>query len=675
MTPALLQRRLPAIALLAVVAAAAAYLIRRPPEALMRMRMREAPPVIPPKGKVAILRFDARGAPSFPWLDTGVADLLSRDLEGGALQPADASSVLTFDLDKACAAAAARGAGYFLGGRVLEKPDELLLEGALYDATTGALVSQGVARGSPSKLLEIVRAFSDQLQGLRRGPGDAQARLAALALRTSSSPEALQAWLQGEQILRGERSYEAAPAFQRAVTADPAFAFAHFRLGNEALFDKSLFATDEFFLALRHADRLSRMEQLIAEGWLQAERGLPGEAEQIFATATREFPAEPRTWHALSELQFHEGSLRRHPPQEALPALERTVALDPDNIDALGHLLDLAQLRGDRQAVMGLSSHLLTLLRDPMMVMSFNLVRALEQGDKAEHDRIFARVPLAQLSYAFNRAAWQLDPWDAGPTLTARSPDRDGFPYATALDLLHGKPDAARRVLQTAIAAHPSGDSAYFGTWVDARPEFGISPVQLKAARATAASLEIANRDPIKVPGLRYLRGLLALRAKDFRAAEGAARSLAAMPELEGASIGKDLALALRARALFQRGKPKEALAVLDRQELRIPMRYLRLYAGTGESFLRAGLLEALHRPREALPLYDALVFYSNSEPSFFALAHLFKARIHDQLGEHEAAVQHYAAFAEAWKDCEPVGQPELHRVQERLATLRGAWK
>src|SRR5258706_137793 len=136
----------------------------------------------------------------------------------------------------------------------------------------------------------------------------------------------------------------------------------------------------------------------------------------------------------------------------------------------------------------------------------------------------------------------------------------------------------------------PSGIAAWRLPWIGSLDFFPIQPAQLAADRAAAGQLDV-SRAAALLPRKTFLIGALAARAKDEAAAEQAAAELDRMPPLEGSSITADLALAVRARVLAARHEPGPALALLEKQRLRVPARYMQSYLQLAEGPLRAAPL------------------------------------------------------------------------------------
>ena len=641
----------------------------------------------PPSGTVAILPFSARDAPHFAFLSEGAVDLLARDLEGGELRAVESASVLrafggdtTGDVDKARGATAQLGAKYFVLGRIEERKGALVLEAVLHNSA-GEPVSQAVAQGTQGDLLRLIRKLSDQLQLRPLSPAAFETRLDNLGVRTSRSPQALEAWLEGERLLRRGHWDEVISAYQRAVAADPGFALAHYRLGVVASILEPGLSEDAFERALGNGARLAPQERTLVEARVALQQGRLNDVERLLLRITRDYPDDVEAWVQLGELYFHQNALRARPPQEGEAAFQHALVLDPLNLEAIQHIVDLAQVRGERALVSRLADRLLTLTDDPTTVFSYRLTQAWARGDAPEQANVLEEltaptVPARLLRTVFVHAEWQMDGFASAEKIAhlfsrqELPAERWYEPFALgSLDLARGRPDAAREDWARASAGNPAGPGAVDAVWVDTIEFVPSTPVQLASARALAARID-SSRAEFLLPAKLSLEGALAVRAGNLAAAESAARDLEVLPLLERSSITTDLALAVRARILAARGDAGGALALLQKQQLTVPSRYALLFPNLAEVWLRASLLVSLGRGREALPLYDALPFYEMVQPAFAPAAHLRKARIFDTLGDREAAIRHYSRFVELWKNCEPALQPEVDRARARLQQL-----
>jgi tetratricopeptide (TPR) repeat protein len=281
------------------------------------------------------------------------------------------------------------------------------------------------------------------------------------------------------------------------------------------------------------------------------------------------------------------------------------------------------------------------------------------------------------LLQTFLRATWQLDGGTDAAQIarillqSALPAERaNGHQALGVIELMHGRPSAGRAEFAKAVAENPGGTAGYFAAWFEAQDFMPADAAQLVAARRAVARLESSGQASLAA-AKPYLLGALAVRAGDFLAAEDAARELERMAPVEGTSITGDLALGVRARLLAARGDYAASLALVEKQELRLPARYALFYGHLSENWLRASLLASLGRPREALSSYEVINFQNAIDPVLVSAALLRKARLLETLGDTEVAISQYARFVDMWKDCEPSQRPELERARARLEMLR----
>jgi tetratricopeptide (TPR) repeat protein len=176
-------------------------------------------------------------------------------------------------------------------------------------------------------------------------------------------------------------------------------------------------------------------------------------------------------------------------------------------------------------------------------------------------------------------------------------------------------------------------------------------------------------------PYLRlYLLGLLSVRLRD----EPAARRY--VTELErvnrSSPVGRftaDKALAVRSELAWIRGRPQEALTLLE------GARFWTNTSGleqTGDSpftthfherFARAELLYELGREDEALPWYRSLAY----DLLYTGPAELRQAQIYERKGDRRPAIEHYARFVKLWAESDSEFQPMVRQAQHALARLR----
>jgi tetratricopeptide (TPR) repeat protein len=88
------------------------------------------------------------------------------------------------------------------------------------------------------------------------------------------------------------------------------------------------------------------------------------------------------------------------------------------------------------------------------------------------------------------------------------------------------------------------------------------------------------------------------------------------------------------------------------------------------DRFLRAGLLEELGRPEEALDWYAS--FGWDGDVFYLGPGQLRSAEIYERLGEREKAALYYKRFIDRWRDCDPELRPILAGAEQALVRLTG---
>ncbi|MDB4948942.1 MAG: putative serine/threonine protein kinase, partial [Gemmatimonadetes bacterium] len=174
-----------------------------------------------------------------------------------------------------------------------------------------------------------------------------------------------------------------------------------------------------------------------------------------------------------------------------------------------------------------------------------------------------------------------------------------------------------------------------------------------------------------------YLLGALAVRAGDAVAAQRAIRVLeAARPATaHEAERARYQAFALRARLAQRAGDPARALALLEKgwPDRTLPQfSAYETYAFAPERMLRAELLRALGRDREALGWYATVDEDLGASIAWQAPSHLARAELCERLGDRRGAALHYARFVRLWAGADPESRPAVDRARARLRALGG---
>ena len=292
---------------------------------------------------VAVLPFRTAGAdPSVQYLRQGMVDLMQAKLTGaGGPRAADARSVLAAvrdagggeagDLSEDAVADVARkvGAGRVLQGSIVGAPDHLVMSATLVAIPGGKTLAQTSVEGAKDSLFVLIDRLTGRLLAL--GAGASASQLSSL---TTTSLDALRAYLDGVAAFRRGAFQRATPLMACAVELDSTFALALSGLIEADGWQKATTDMDRVRrLAWQYRDRLNPQDQLFLSLRLGSTYPMPApwtvriaDAEQ----AVQQIPESPETWFNLGDVLFHFGRLADIPEPEvrARQALEQAFQRD-----------------------------------------------------------------------------------------------------------------------------------------------------------------------------------------------------------------------------------------------------------------------------------------------------------------------------------------------------------
>jgi DNA-binding SARP family transcriptional activator/TolB-like protein len=627
--------RVTALALLAFVSAivVTGLVMDNRPEARPAARTPAGPTVL------AVLPFSVRGGTESAYLREGMVTLLGTSLNGASdLRVVDSNALLSHlaeeleeaPLSPAAAAAVVRefGAELFVLGTVVEAGGRTRIAATLYrDGPSPVPVLEAVAEGSD--IYALVDEISRQvLAGRLQSPAD---QLSRLALRTTSSLDALKAYLKGEREFRAARYEPAAASFRRAVRADPQFALAYYRLStSEEWSFHFVEARQAAERALRLSERLQLHDQLLISAWRAFVTGDAEEAERLYESIVAENPFDVEAWSGIGEVRVHYAPVLGRSIAEAVPAFDHVLRLAPNYGETRFHLMEFAAQRADTAAF---DSLLAGVDRTSQQLLSWQAARAVAWGSPAEADA-FARqlrdtedvvVGIA----AVRAAAHFREPGRA--RMLARVLTQPGRPasWRAAGQVILAQCDLAVGDWRGADAALDTASAFEQGWALEVRALGALLPdAEPDAHRLRELRDRLAAWDPGRAtpetafffaihadvhPTLRlYLLALLSTRLGDGEAAEryaNALRSTGRSPE--GRELVTSLLRSVDAHRAWARGDAAEALRILEQQRATAPLERIALspfFALSLDRYLRAEALRALGRPREALRWYSSLI-------------------------------------------------------------------
>jgi serine/threonine-protein kinase len=584
---------------------------------------------------IAVLPFSVRGDGRFAYLGEGMVGLLATKLDGaGAIRTVDPRALLqALGRDNVVggdgrAVARRFGAGRYLEGSIFEAGGRLQATASLYGSDGVAIASVHAAAAGEHELFELVDELALQLLAAHGvSPGTRLTRIAAL---TTASLDALKAYLLGERELRGGRYFDAMERFEEAVSADPSFALAHYRLAAAAagcaLPDFAREAADR---GAEHQQRLSPHDRLVfaaQRAWLH---GRVDQAESLYNTITGTYPDDVEAWFHLGDLLFHSNPLRGRSAVEARPPFERVVRLEPDHVAALVHLARISAIEGRTAEMLDLIGRALRAGPGGDEALAMRALRAFSTRDDGEIAQVTAELQQARaitVAIAFADVALYSGNLPGAAALArgflqvARAPELRALCHILLAHLALASDDleGMRAELAAAESLDPTWGlemRALFATL----PFLPIPDAELREVRDALERWEPAGATPSTFlifamhndlhPAIRaYLLGLLELRLGDLASA---AERLESLAELEAVGpLVRNLTVELDAAIAFAKGRPAEALARLERAR---PELWFQLtvaspfFSLASQRFLRARMLETVGRKDEAAGWYGAI--------------------------------------------------------------------
>lgn len=644
--------------LLVVLLAVAVWLWRAPGE-----RPRE-------EISVAVLPFEVSAGGPHGYLEAGLPVLLSTRLhEAGPLRAVDPSTVLkAWDRrptgergDLEIGLGRRLNAALVVRGSVSGFGDSLRVFAHLWDVERGLRVASTETTGTERELQGVAdRVATRLLAGYLREHGDAWA---AAAARTTTSPAALKAWLEGEGHLRRGRYGPAVQAFLAATQADSGFALAHYRLAVAADWageGQRVNTAAARAVALR--DRLGPQERILAEALLAARQGQSAVAERLYRQAATSRPSDVEAWLGLAEVLFHRNPAAGRSMEEARPAFEQVLRLDPGNFPSLVHLARLAVLRSDLPLLDRLTRAALHTDPDGGHRAEMLLLRAVALGDReaATASSALAVNPVT-LDALWRTAGYTGNPAavEAQATLLLRATGNAEMRASLHLLLAHL---AAAQGCAQGTAAHADSLAAFAPVaGAMTRALFRLPPhafelpgADLAAPPPPGGAVYTGRMEPDgKNPLRETLQAALSLRAGDAGPAAGALKT--GSEETGGGYHSAPHVRAYLIAALARRGDTGAALRHLNRVDSLASTRYFPSspYFPRAISHLAAAdLLLAGGRAEAALARLDGIHEDLGFEVAYRAAVHHQKSRLLRVVGDTQGAVREAAAARRIWLGC-----------------------
>ena len=632
-----------------------------------------------PLPAVAVMPFEVQGEDLAVFRE-GMVSLLSTNLDGAAgLRATPSRTVLsrwkeivgaveTADLETVLEVARRAGASYAVVGSAVAIGFGMRLSADLYDVDSGEVLGHAQVQGtSEEDVFALVDDLSLQIVRHIAAGGQMEGSPAmSLAAATTTSVDALKAFLEGEASYYRSDYDAAIEALSRAVEIDSTFAMANVRLANTLWWGRDPSSAIE--RALRHADRLPERERLFLEA--EADLESPESREDELRDYVRRYPEDAEGWYYLGETYFHSPAALAS-AEETYDAFSRSVALAPDFAPAYQHLITLtAYVSHDSAHTAARVTEFLAIVEETNRSAEYDIIMALKYGDAASRSAaVSALDTLAWRSLNIYRPDLA-DPryWQgAEPFMKA---------YIEAADR-SGNPDFWRSVNNyrlAMMAAAGTGRVAGALSHVreaDINDYFrAVSLVGMSLLGLPLPSKELDLDLDLDDGDLRQRQPVRAWLAWVQGDAETRLESLETLRRLSAEA--RDSGDSTRAETIDRRVRSVEKLGRIDPED---PATTLAAFGPQGDGnwsrWLVAQAYLDLDRPAEAIPLL--LTYWPDEEGGavgFSALANRDLGRAYEQLGEDEKAIVAYAFFIEAWKDADPELQPWVQAARTAITRL-----
>ncbi|MES1258971.1 MAG: serine/threonine-protein kinase [Gemmatimonadota bacterium] len=474
---------------------------------------------------IAVVPFSATGT-GVENLGEGMVDLIGGNLDGvGGIRTIESRQVLrawqrrskggTPTLDDALAVARSVKAASVLTGSVLATGQRARLTAELYDLSGKQLAREQIegptdsvmtlADGLALKLLHSIWRSKEPLPS---------ARSSAI---TSTSMEAIRAYLDGEKWYRRGRWDSAQVAYESAVRADSTFAIAWYKLASTLGWEGQV-GTQASTMAGKNAVKYSgsvppRVRSILV-AYEMFQHGRP-EAADSMRNYTAQHPEDSDGWYLLGESQYHTRNYHPMPGADLRAPFDRVLQLDSTLTAAAIHPMEIALEERDT----ALGKRYLRVFQD---------AHAEEEAKGASEAMAVLRG--ADTGFAGMMSVSAGGMRVAALTATARSPGINGSkidsllrkfvsqmpPEARNQGLLLlgsytgaiGRQVDARHIADT-LRTMPGG--AEFSQYVTIMPVIGGFMDSAMTARFSASLDTAQQKNPSASPFIAYYRALMAL--------------------------------------------------------------------------------------------------------------------------------------------------------------------
>ena len=572
-----------------------------------------------------------------------------------ALQRMQRPATSRVDLALAREIAAREGIKAVVGGSVASAGSGFIITARLLNAQSGdELAVYNESASSTGDIIPAVDRLTRQLRGKIGESLKSVKDAPALSQVTTSSLDALRSFAAGLRANDIDGDFaRAATLFEDAIAKDSGFAAAYVQLayslsnaGVQQARQDSLLAS-----AYRLRDRLRESERYNVEGAYLQSRDRP----KAIAALERAVAADSGNTDALNQLAVVLMRTRNLAKAELLT--RRALVNEPENGILAGNLADVLLNQGKFDA----SDSVLRVMKERKFPISTEQDQAAVlylrgELDSAEaHARVGARSdkpdvarPMLFMLHQILQVRGRFREADSIAVVVRAAAVKRGarvnwlsLPARIALNdaLLRGQSARALARLDSAVKARPLSPESPPGAALDVAHSYAVAGAPQRA-RAILAQYDLWARDSVQRQG--FLGQRLFAEGSTLLAEQRAAEAVRTFRRMDvdtdGLPIGCSFCLPLSlGRAYDQANQPDSTIANLER------------------------FLGNTHRNR------------INADTWMLGPIHKRLGELYEAKGDAERAAREYAAFVELWKRADPDLQPKVAEARTRLERLRRA--
>lgn len=655
--------------------------------------------------RVAILPFSLRGSPEYASLGEGMVDLLSTKIDGAGtwhsvdprrvLAAVDIDDVNNLDPDAASRYASQLSASLFVLGNIVEIGGRLRVDAAIYQTSDHSEpIGTGTVEGEANSLFDLVDGLASQL--LLNPTDTSSERIRKLAELTTTSLDALKAYLDGETAFRALDFMTALNALRRAVEIDDSFALAWYRLSVVADWvswhETAMEGAEN---AVKYGQNVPDRDKQLFEAMLASRSGDIENSQRLYNDILVRDPNDAEALFNLAELLYHDAPLQGQTFDAALVMWERMLVQEPNSILALVHLARIAINQGDSDRAKPLVERVLEMTTLGDRNPEFLGYRAMITNRVSDVEEMLSALKESDTSSLFVTAYAFIAQGMGQPELMRildimTDPIRFdesrvwGHLWKSRLYLASGQIENALQEIRLAEAFDPHMSTVfkalmYFHPIMRAdSDDFEQLQREVEDWKAHEAKSSLVPSVQFSIhnglyPFIRiYFLGRLAAELGDTNEAltraaeldEAATRTKLNYPVLE------NLASSIRARTVVRRDETM--LAALERANPRawFQLHTSPIYGGANDKYERMRLLQELGRHEEVLILHRSLEHSTAANFAYYVPGLVVQARSLIALNRPEEARQSLERFLVLWEHADPELEPMKEEARALLVGL-----